>query len=265
MESGISIIIHTHNEEKQIKECMSSAKLLSARLILIDMESTDKTLEIAKQNGAVVFSFPYSSYVEPGREFGIKQAGTQWVFILDADERMTEELASEIKGIIESKPPSTYFKVPRKNIFAGQKWLKHGGWSPDYQIRCIDKSHFKQWPRQIHSTPVIDGQLGYLKNPIIHYFHRDLETMVQKTIVFENIESDLLFKAGKSVSTLTFFRKFCGELYRRLIRNVGFLDGGVGIIEAVYQAFSKTITYLFLYEKKRKDPPVGGQEKSRSV
>lgn len=222
------------------------------------MESTDKTREIAKQNGTEVFSFPYSSYVEPARGFGINQAKTQWVFILDADERMTEKLASEIKGIIGNKSVLTYFKVPRKNIFAKLKWLKHGGWSPDYQIRLIDKSHFKQWPRQIHSTPVVEGKLSFLKNPLIHYFHGDLETMVEKTIVFENVESNLLFQAGKPVSTLTFFRKFFGELYRRLIRNMGFLDGRVGIIEAVYQAFSKTITYLYLYEKRRKTPPAGG-------
>jgi len=265
MESGISIIIHTRNEEKQIRECISSAKFLSDRLIIIDMESTDKTREIAKQSGAEVFSFPHLSYVEPAREFGINQAKTPWVFILDADERLTEELALEIKEIIRDKSAFTYFKVPRKNIFARLKWLKHGGWSPDYQIRFIDKSHFKKWPKEIHSTPIIGGQLGYLKHSLIHYFHGDLESMVQKTIIFENIESDLLFKAGKPVSTLTFFRKFWGELYRRLVRNLGFLDGGIGIIEAVYQAFSKTITYLFLYEKKRKDLPAGRQEKSSSV
>jgi len=75
--------------------------------------------------------------------------------------------------------------------------------------------------------------------------------MVEKTIIFEDIESSLLFKASKKVKTSTFFRKFLGELYRRLIRSFGFLDGEIGIIESIYQAFSKTITYIYLYEKSR--------------
>lgn len=74
--------------------------------------------------------------------------------------------------------------------------------------------------------------------------------MVEKTIIYEEIEAELLFKAGRKVSTLTFFRKFFGELYRRLLKRIGFMDGPIGIIEGIYQAHSKTITQLFLYEKK---------------
>ncbi len=131
------------------------------------------------------------------------------------------------------------------------KWLKNGGWWPDHQMRLINKNFFREWPTQIHSTPKIEGQMGFLENPIIHYFHGDLEKMVEKTIIFENIESDLLHKANRPVQTSTFYRKFLGELYRRLFKRAGFLDGQIGIIESIYQAFSKTITYLYLYEKKK--------------
>ena len=93
--------------------------------------------------------------------------------------------------------------------------------------------------------------MGYLNNSITHYFHGNLEEMVQKTIVFEDIESDLLFQAQKNASICTFFRKFFGELTRRLLLKTGFRDGIIGIIESIYQAFSKTITYLYLYEKKK--------------
>ena len=127
--------------------------------------------------------------------------------------------------------------------------MKHGGWWPDYQIRLFKKGSFIRWPDHIHSTPEFTGPLGYLTHPIEHLIVSSLEKMVNKTLLFEDYESDLLFKAGKNVHTLTFFRKFLGELYRRLIKHRGFLDGQVGIIESIYQAYSKTITYLFLYEK----------------
>ena len=248
----ITVLIYTRNEEKNIKDCINSAKLLTDKIIIVDMESTDKTVEIGRDLKTVIYNFPKSNYVEPAREFGIKQAKTGWVMILDADERMTKELAKEIKTLITNHQPLvTYFKIPRKNIFSHKKWLRHGGWWPDYQIRLINTESFINWPKRIHSTPKIKGDFGHLKNPIIHYFHGNLGNMVNKTVVFEDIESELLYKAGRKTTTKTFFRKFLAELYRRLFKNLGFLDGTLGIIESIYQAFSKTITYLFLYEKQK--------------
>lgn len=275
MKSNITVLIYTHNEEKNIKECVNSGRLLTKDIVVIDMVSQDNTERIAERFGAKIYIFPKTNYVEPARKFGIEKAETPWVFILDADERITEELAKEIKLVVSQswsrvgqelvknrkKPIKltstnltnstniTHYKIPRKNIFGKLKWLKYGGWWPDYQIRLIKKEAFVDWPKEIHSTPEIKGVCGFLKNPILHYFHGDLEKMVEKTMSFEDIESNLLFKAGYRPTTLTFFKKFFGELWRRMFRNFGFLDGDFGIIESIYQAFSKTITYLFLYEK----------------
>ena len=251
--NNISVLIQTHNEEARVADCIISAKLLTDKIIVVDMESIDKTEEIAKEMGVTVVSFPYSHYVEPGRTFGIQQIKSDWVFILDADERMTAELAQEIKKVV-AQTSYTYFKVPRKNMFGGVKWLRHGGWWPDEQIRLVKLSAFKSWPTQIHSTPHISGEMGHLNESFLHFFHGNMESMVQKTLVFEDIESNLLLAAHKPVSTPTFFRKFFGELFRRLVQKAGFLDGTVGIIESVYQAYSKTITYLLLYEKKNRRP-----------
>ncbi len=276
MDKKITVLIQAYNEQEEIVECIKSARLLSHTIIVVDTESTDKTVSLAKEQNVTVHSFPYSRYVEPARNFGIEKVKTEWVFLLDVDERLTEELAGEIvgilirhgrkvqddKGVAQGDPPSlselregkqdiTYYKLRRKNIFAGKKWLQYGGWNSvtDYQTRLIKKSAFKEWPQAIHSTPIIEGEAGLLKEPLLHYFHKNLETMVAKTAVYEDVESDLLFKAGKPVSTATFFRKFLGELYRRFFKFQGFRDGTLGVIESVYQAFSKTITYLFLYEK----------------
>ncbi len=262
MKNGVTILIHTRNEEKNISSCIDSAKLLTNKIILVDMESTDKTVTIAKNRNVSVFNFPKSDYVEPAREFGIKKSKTDWVLILDADERITKELAEEINQLIHvganfNSPDKiqnglTHYKIPRQNIFGRSQWLKHGGWWPDYQIRFINKTQLVNWPKRIHSTPKIKGNFGYLANPLIHYFHGDLTSMVKKTVTFEDVESTLLYKAGRKITTKTFFRKYSAELYRRLIKYLGFLDGPFGIIESIYQAFSKTITYLFLYEKQNK-------------
>ncbi len=250
MSKNITVVIHTHNEEQNVEDCIKSAIFLTDNVIVVDMESKDTTVEKAEKLGIPVKSFKFSHYVEPARAFGITQAKTDWVFILDADERITPELAEEVIKTIEDTKYSS-FKVPRENIFGKKKWLEHGGWWPDFQTRIIHKPSFKSWPKEIHSSPSIVGEQGLLDNSLLHYFHGDLEKMVEKTTIFENIESDLLHQAHKPVQTSTFFRKFFGELNRRLIRNWGFMDGTIGIIESVYQAFSKTITYLYLYEKKK--------------
>ncbi len=257
----ITVVIHTYNEENNIRDCIKSAKLLSNNIIVVDMKSDDNTVRIAKENGVEkVYEFERARYVEPAREFGINKADGEWVFLLDADERITMGLSNEIKEELEKsknlKLPKnseiTYYKVPRKNIFVGKKWLEHGGWWPDAQIRLIKKDQFITWPKRIHATPKINGNMGVLKNSFEHLFHPNLENMVDKTIIYENIESDLLFKAKRNVSVKIFFRKFFGEMWRRLFKKMGFLDGTYGLIESIYQAFSKTITYLFLYEKKQK-------------
>jgi len=248
---NIEVIIFSYNNEKIIKDCLTSAKLLTDKIILIDQESTDQTVSIAKKFLVSVYKFPHQNYVEPSREFGINKSTTDWIFILDSDERITPALAQEIRNSKFEIRNFTHYRVPRKNIFI-DRWLAHGGWWPDNQIRLINKKYFKSWSKEIHSTPIIEGKEGLLKKHLLHYFHGDLKTMVDKTLVFEDIESDMLFKANKPVSTLTFFRKFWGELWRRCFKKFGFLDGTVGIIESIYQAFSKTITHLMLYEKKYK-------------
>jgi glycosyltransferase involved in cell wall biosynthesis len=181
MPKDITVVINTRNEEKNIKGCLSSALLLTKKVIVVDMESTDKTVEIAKEMGATAYSFPSSNYVEPARSFAIQKSRTDWVLIIDADERVTGEMVKEIKGL---KNDYSYYKVPRKNIFGKSVWLKNGGWWPDHQTRLINKKFLVEWPKRIHSTPKIKGSMGYLQSPIVHYFHGNLESMVNKTIVF---------------------------------------------------------------------------------
>lgn len=246
----ITVLLFCHNDKYQIQEAIHSAKLLSESIIVIDIASTDGTAEFLKLHDVKCVHHPFTTYVEPTRDFGLKQVKEGWAFILDADERITPELAQEIKNIVK-ETNYTYFKVPRKEFFGKKVWLKHGGWWPNHQIRLIKTDAFVQWPQRIHSTPVLNGEMGYIKNAMLHYSKNDYEQIVEKTITFEDIESDLLFKANRNVSTFTFFRKYFAELYKRLFRSMGFLDGNIGIIESIYQAFSKTITYLYLYEKKK--------------
>lgn len=245
----ISIVIQTYNEAKNIASCIENARLLTDSVIVVDTQSTDTTVATAQSMDVPVHTFPFARYVEPARTFGIAQAPTDWVLLLDADERLSPELITEIATVLKN-PKHQSYRIPRKEFFAKKLWLHHGGWWPNYLIRLIHKPSFREWPKAIHSTPVIDGSEGYLEHAILHYSKNDYAEIVSKTTVFEDVESQLLFEADRTVSTATLFRKFAGELYRRLIAKHGYRDGAIGVIESFYQAFSKTITWIYLYEKK---------------
>lgn len=251
---NITVLLYVHNDERNIERAVLSAKLLTNTITVIDIASTDNTAKISRELGAGVVTVENAPYVELVRMRGIKTVKTDWAFILDSDEVISKELADEIQSVILNSfqdPKVTSYRIPRKNIFSKDKWLKHGGWWPDHQTRLIKCSSITSWPTAIHSTPQIVGEQGYLKESLIHYSHGDFSSMVQKTIKFEGVESELLHKGGKKASVFTFFRKFLGELYRRLIKQKGFLDGKEGFAESLYQAYSKTVTYLMLYEKNR--------------
>lgn len=248
MTPTITALIFARDNEDEIVDCVESAKLLTPTVQVIDIASRDETKKRAHAAGASVVTTEAFEYVEPARKIGIANVKTEWMFILDADERITRELATEVHDTI-SKSTHTYFTISRKNIFAKRIWLKHGGWWPDPQMRLIRTKSIKSWPARIHATPIIDGSKGHLNHPFIHYFHGDFTSMVRKTMKYEEIESDLLYEAHRPAGVLIFMRKFAGELYRRLIKNSGYKDGVLGYLESVYQAFSKTITYLYVYEK----------------
>lgn len=246
--NSICVVITVFNEEHHIVECIQNAQKLTKNIIVVDTESTDDTVKLARSLGVPVYSFPYKRYVEPSRNFAIGHAKADWIFILDADERFSDDLIKEIHEVV-SQTKHSYFKVGRNNIFAGTWPLAHGGWDTDAIIRLIRRRDFISWPSNIHSTPEIKGSEGLLKHPLDHHFHPNLENMVSKTALFEDMESQLLFDAKRRVSVPIFFRKFFGELYRRLFKKQGYKDNTPGVIEAVYQAYSKTVTYLYLYEK----------------
>ncbi len=247
--SLLTVVFQVKDEQEQITNAVKSAKLLTNNIIVMDMKSTDQTARLANNAGAKVISIPSEEYVELIRNFAFTKTDSDWILILDADERMTPELAQEINTTLVSNLPETHYYLPRLNIFNGQPF-KHGGWWPDKQIRLIKRQAFIEWPKQIHSTVKVSGETGSLNNYFLHNFHGNLHGMVSKTIKFENTEADLLFKAGRKVNVAIFFRKYLAELYRRLLKFQGWRDGPYGIIESIYQAYSKTITWLLLYEKK---------------
>lgn len=247
----ISILVLTKNEEKVINACLASAKWAD-EIILVDNFSNDKTIEISKKYTNKIFQKKFEGYAKE-RDFALLQVQGEWVFYLDADERITQQLKNEILQTISDRQLTTStFAVPRKNILLG-KWQKHGSFWPDYQIRLFRKNALKTWKGELHERPEFTGSLGYLKNPLIHLTHRDIISMMTKTTQWAPIEANLRYEMGHPVmSWWRFVRIVRFEALSRFVKG-GWRDGIEGIIEIYYQTFSLFITYVKLWEMQRKE------------
>ncbi len=247
----LSVIIIARNEEQMIGDCLKSVRQLADEIILVDSGSTDKTVDIAKEYGAKIINLP-SEKLEfaKWRNAGLKEAKGIWVFYLDADERVTPELHKEIKESINKH--LTAYKIPRRNFYLGKEMHYGGAW-PDYVKRLFLKEKLKRWVGELHEDPVFEGEMGKLKNPIVHIAHRDLSSMVEKTREWSKIEAELLYKSGHPpVTWWRILRIMLDEFWLRGVKLQGWRDGTVGWIEIIFQMFSRFVTYGRLWELQQK-------------
>ena len=246
----LSVVVIAKNEEDKIDECLRSVDWVD-EIVLIDNGSVDRTVAIAKQHKAKVFFKLTGSYKDLRNE-GLKQAKNEWLFYLDADERITPELRDEIKLKIvncELKINESAYAIPRKNIILGKE-MRYGGWWPDYVKRLFLKVNLNSWKGDLHEEPEFTGEMGFLTKPMIHLKHNNLHDMAVKTNKWSNTEAKLLLDANHPpMASWRFFRVMLTELFYRLFVKKGILDGSEGVVYATYQSFSKFATYAKLWEK----------------
>lgn len=241
----ISAIIISKNEEDQIKECIDSLNFVD-EIVVIDNYSEDNTVQIAKQSGARVYELQGAdfSYL---RNFAKEKAKNQWLIYVDADERVSPELAKEILNTIDENSYGAY-KLKRVNYFLGQVWVRH-----EEMIRLIRKENLVGWQGALHETAIVSGTVGILENSLLHFTHRDITEMVEKTNQWSAIESQLMFKNNHpKMSALRFLKIILSTFWKNYLNNEGYKAGQAGMIESIYQAFSSFITYAKLWEKQNK-------------
>ena len=178
---------------------------------------------------------------------GLKKAKGEWILYLDTDEEITNDLQGEIETVVLQTTNNAY-AIPRRNFIFGKEF-KHSGQYPDYQKRLFRKKYLKKWVGEVHEEPIFEGSLGHLKNPMIHHKNMTLSQMVDKTNRWSEIEAKLMFDAHHP--PMNFFRFFTAgfrEFWLRMILQTAFLDGTEGVIYALYQVYSKLISYSKLWE-----------------
>lgn len=247
---GISVVINTFNEEKNIKRAIESV-LWADEIIVCDMHSSDKTVEEASKMGAKIVNHKMMDYVEPARNFAISKASNEWILILDADEEIPLSLAEEIQKMLKKEIVSDYVEIPRMNIIFN-KWMKASMWWPDYNIRFFKKGKVI-WSDKIHSKPKALGQ--GLKLPedeslaIIHHNYQNLSQYISRMNRYTTIEADILKNEGYKFDWKDLMNKPLGEFLSRFFANQGYKDGLHGFSLSILQAFSFFVLYLKTWER----------------
>lgn len=243
----ISIVILTKNEENFIVDCIESAQKLASEIIVIDSNSKDNTRELAEKHKAKVY-LENSQDFAAKRNLGLSKAKGDWVFYIDADERVTKELAESIVHALEN-PQYAAYKVKRKNFYFGNHEWPH----QDILERLFRKDALSKWYGVLHESPKVEGPIGTLSGCLHHYSHRDLTSMLEKTIEWSKIEAELRFKAHHPKMTWWRFpRVMVTAFYSSYIHQGGWKAGTVGVVESIYQSFSMFITYARLWELQNK-------------
>lgn len=243
--SKISALIICKNEEKNIEECLKSVAWCD-EIILIDSFSIDSTLIVAEKYTDTIFQNEWKGFADQ-RRFGLSKVNYDWVFSLDADERCTKDLEIEIKNILQGKDISENgFEIPRKSFFLG-KWIKHGGWYPNYQMRLFRKSSAGVSDRLVHESYIVDGKTNRLENCILHYTVTSVSEYVNKIDSYSDLSALEKFDKKKIgyfdllvMPHLAFFQQY--------ILKGNFLDGIEGLMVSRFHMITKLLNNMKIYE-----------------
>jgi glycosyltransferase involved in cell wall biosynthesis len=242
----ISVIIHTRNSAAVIERAITSVPF-ATDVIVIDMESTDNSIAIAKRLGCRVFSHPDVGYVEPARNFGISKATQEWVLILDADEEILAPLAEKIAKLITL--PVDVWKLPRKNLFFGL-WPKHAAWWPDYVVRLFRHGHVT-WTPEIHSEPKLSGVVDSVEAKeewaITHHNYSNVSEYVNRLNHYTTIASNENHHKDQ-LSIEAFFNDF----FRKFFYLKSYKDGVAGLQLSMLQAMYQASLAIKVWEKRGK-------------
>ncbi|MEK7616936.1 MAG: glycosyltransferase family 2 protein [Patescibacteria group bacterium] len=247
----LSAIVIAKNEEERIKACLESVKWAD-EIIIADNGSSDKTKQIAREYTSKIFEFKDLDF-DSLRNKAFEKTRGEWVFYLDADERVLSSLRSELESLVTFTDYSA-FAISRKNIIFGRE-VSYGPYKKDWVIRLFKRSDFEGWKGKVHESPKFKGKLGYAKNLLLHLTHRDIDQIVLKSLQWSKIDAKLRFEAGHpKMSGWRFLRILFGEIFNQGIKRGGFFNGTIGVMDSLLQSFSMLISYVRLWELQQEKP-----------
>ena len=248
----ISVVLATFNEEENLARCLDSVKDFADEIVIVDGNSTDNTIEVAKKFGARIKSTTNKPNFHINKQMAIDLAQCDWVFQLDADEIISSALAREMKEKVNSANLSfNGYWVSRKNFFLG-RFLMKGGQFPDFTLRLYKngKGHLPQ--KDVHEQAVVEGEVGYLKESLLHYPYKNfafylskwdrynelIARQIKEDMKKKNIFQEYLYAAGYLIIKPLYW------FLSTYLRHKGILDGWQGFVFSFFSALRFPVSYI---------------------
>ena len=246
---SLSVIIITKNEAVNIRACIESVAWAD-EIIVVDSGSSDATVEICRELGAQVYVHDWPGFgMQKNRALGY--ATKDWVFSIDADERVTHELREEIQSAMQRGQAEGY-EIPRLSSFCG-RYMRHSGWYPDYVLRLFRRGSGKFSDDLVHERVILNGPIAKLQQLLLHESFRDLEQLLAKINHYSTAGAQMLHRKNRTASLKKAVGHALWAFFRSYFLRAGFLDGREGFMLAVSTAEGTYYRYLklmLLAEKK---------------
>ena len=242
----LSVILITRNEEANLDDCLASLEGIAQQIVVVDTNSSDRTLEIAKNYGATISQPPDWPGFGPQKNRALDLATGEWVLSLDADERLTPALKSEILMAIHHGAHLDCFAIPRLSWYCG-RFIRHSGWSPDYVDRLFKRGTARFSDDLVHERLIPNSQVAKLKNPMLHYSFMNYSQVLQKLDRYSTASAEQAFAKGKTSSPLKAVLHGVWAFFRTYVLRAGFLDGPQGFALAISNGQGTYYRYIKLW------------------
>ncbi|MBI1872516.1 MAG: glycosyltransferase family 2 protein [Acidobacteria bacterium] len=234
----LSVTIITINEEHNLEDALQSVAWAD-EIVIVDSGSTDQTREIARRFTDHVLVREWPGY-SAQKNFAAGQARHDWILSLDADERVTNELAADIKRVMSGDPDARGYRMPRVSQYLGT-WLRSTDWYPDYQLRLYDRRHGRWNGRPVHESVAVDGPVGMLRHELQHLPYRDISHHLQTIDRYTTLAAQAMFAEGRRTGVLGLLFHPLAAFLRNSVLRRGLLDGSTGLTVSALNSY-----YVFL-------------------
>jgi glycosyltransferase involved in cell wall biosynthesis len=248
----LSVAIIAQNEADRLPATLQSLDFADEILVL-DGGSTDETQAIARSLGARVEVLPFTGFVDQ-KQRAMSLATHPWVLALDADERVTPELASRIQLALSGNSPYVGFTVKRRNVYLGVA-IRFAGWYPDRKLRLVRRDRAHWTGDDPHDRLEVEGPIGHLDADLLHIPYRDYSEHVRRVDRYARTWADSAFLKGKQAHALDLLLRPLWFVFRRYLLGLGFLHGVHGMLLCFTGAWYVFLKYALLYQRRRSPPP----------
>ncbi|HUD20192.1 MAG TPA: glycosyltransferase family 2 protein [Patescibacteria group bacterium] len=246
MKQTISVVVSAFNEERTLSRCLTSVSFAD-EIIVVDNTSSDKTPEIAHKFTKSVFTRPNELMLNSNKNYGFTKVKSDWILNLDADEEIPPDLAKEIQSVVRNNPKENGFWIKRKNYSFG-KWITHGLWWPDKQIRLFRRGAGKFPCIHIHEYIAVDGQVGELTLPYVHHNYESVHQYLTKIDRASTSEALTLKEMNHQFVWYDAIRFPLSDFLKIYFAEGGFKDGLHGLVLALFQAFYSFAVFAKYWE-----------------